>query len=51
MELLPLVFVGAGFGYWVTKRMNDRYFSRIVYALTFCLGWYLLWDGVVNLRH
>ncbi|HZK81211.1 MAG TPA: sulfite exporter TauE/SafE family protein, partial [Humisphaera sp.] len=32
MKLLPLVFVGAGFGYWVTKRMNDRYFSRIVYA-------------------
>ncbi|HWE01420.1 MAG TPA: sulfite exporter TauE/SafE family protein [Tepidisphaeraceae bacterium] len=50
MKLLPLVFAGAGFGYWVTKRMNDVYFSRIVYALTFCMGWYLLWNGVVNLR-
>jgi uncharacterized membrane protein YfcA len=50
MQLLPLVFAGAGFGYWVTKRMNDKYFSRVVYALTLCMGWYLLWDGAVNLR-
>jgi uncharacterized membrane protein YfcA len=47
-KLLPLVFAGAAFGYWVTRRMNDKYFSRIVYAVTFCLGWYLLWDGITS---
>ena len=45
LKLAPLVFVGAGFGFWVTRRMNDQLFSKIVYALTFCLGWYLLVDG------
>lgn len=50
LKLLPLVFVGAGFGFWITRRMNDQLFSKIVYALTFCLGWYLLVDGVRAMR-
>ena len=44
--LLPLVFAGAGFGYWLTRQLNEKVFSKIVYALTFCLGWYLVWLGV-----
>ncbi|HET6247449.1 MAG TPA: sulfite exporter TauE/SafE family protein [Tepidisphaeraceae bacterium] len=49
LELAPLVLVGAAFGFWVTKRMNDQVFSKIVYALTFCLGWYLLVSGAMIL--
>jgi uncharacterized membrane protein YfcA len=49
-KLLPLVFAGAAFGAWVTRRMNDVLFSKIVYALTFALGWYLLFDSVRALR-
>jgi len=49
LYLLPLVFVGAGFGFWITQRMNDRIFSQVVYAATFCLGWYLLWIGIQTL--
>ena len=48
---MPLVFVGAAFGFWVTKRLNDQLFSKIVYAITFCLGWYLLVDGAWMLAH
>ena len=47
LKLLPLVFAGAAFGFWVTRRMNDQVFSKIVYALTFGLGWYLLVDGLL----
>ena len=49
-RLLPLVFAGAVFGAWVTRRMNDVLFSKIVYALTFALGWYLLFDSMLALR-
>jgi uncharacterized protein len=49
LKLLPLVLVGAGFGFWITRKMNDQLFSKIVYALTFCLGWYLLQDGMRTL--
>ena len=51
LELMPLVFVGAAFGFWVTKRLNDQLFSKIVYGITFCLGWYLLADGAWMLTH
>lgn len=49
MALLPLVFGGAAFGFWICRRLNDAAFSRIVYAVTFCLGWYLLQDGIRTL--
>lgn len=42
---VPLVLVGAVFGFWVNKRMSDKLFTRIVYAITFLLGWYILIDG------
>jgi len=51
LELLPLVFVGAAVGFWLNKRMTDRIFSNIVFALTFALGNYLLYNGLVTLGH
>lgn len=42
---LPVVYLGALAGFFIIKRMNDRTFSRIVYVLTFLLGWYVLIDG------
>jgi uncharacterized membrane protein YfcA len=50
LKTLPLVLAGAAFGFWVTRKMNDRLFSKIVYALTFVLGWYLLYIGAAGLR-
>jgi hypothetical protein len=44
-KALPLVLAGAGFGFRVTKKLNDQLFSKIVYTITFGLGWYLLVDG------
>jgi uncharacterized membrane protein YfcA len=49
LKTLPLVAAGAAFGFWVNRRLNDELFSRIVYAVTFGLGWYLLFDGVRGL--
>jgi uncharacterized membrane protein YfcA len=46
---LPLVLAGALFGFWVNRKLNDALFSKVVYVLTFLLGWYLLWDGVRDL--
>jgi uncharacterized membrane protein YfcA len=50
LKALPLVLAGAAFGFWITRKMNDQLFSKIVYALTFALGWYLLYIGVEGLR-
>ena len=44
-RFLPVVIAGAGFGWWVKSRINDRVFSAIVYSVTFVLGWYLLVDA------
>jgi uncharacterized membrane protein YfcA len=46
LKALPLVAAGAVFGFWVTRRMNDELFSKVVYVVTFLLGWYLLADGL-----
>ena len=46
---LPLVVAGAVFGFWVNRKLNDELFSKIVYVVTFLLGWYLLVDGVRGL--
>ena len=46
---LPLVAAGAVFGFWVNRKLNDELFSKIVYVVTFLLGWYLLVDGVRGL--
>lgn len=44
-RFLPVVFIGAVFGWWVKNRINDRVFSAIIYGVTFVLGWYLLVDA------
>jgi uncharacterized membrane protein YfcA len=53
IRFLPLVVVGAIFGRWLNRRMNDAIFTRIVYIVTFALGWYILTDGILRLfgRH
>jgi uncharacterized membrane protein YfcA len=49
-RFLPLVVVGAVFGFWINRRINDTVFSKVVYAITFGLGWYILLRGVSALR-
>ena len=51
LESLPLVFVGAIFGLWLNKRINDKLFTKLVYIITFLLGWYILYDGIHGLPH
>src|SRR2546423_6003399 len=33
LSFMPLVIVGALFGYWVNRRINDRIFTNIVYVI------------------
>ena len=49
LKFLPLVVVGAIFGFWVNKRLSDKLFTKVVYILTFLLGWYILIDGSLSL--
>jgi uncharacterized protein len=52
-RFLPLVVVGAILGRWLNRRISDKIFTRIVYIVTFALGWYILADGILRLfgRH
>lgn len=45
LYLSPLVVAGALFGFWVNRKLNDELFAKVVYLLTFVLGWYLIWDA------
>lgn len=49
IRFLPLVAIGAIFGRWLNRRLNDRLFTNIVYIVTFALGWYILTDGILRL--
>jgi uncharacterized membrane protein YfcA len=49
LQFLPLVLAGAAFGLWLNRRIADRWFSRIIYVVTFLLGWYILYEGIVGL--
>ena len=49
VQFLPLLLIGAGLGLWLNRRLNDRWFSRIIYVVTFLLGWYILKDGIFGL--
>jgi uncharacterized protein len=51
LQFVPLVAAGAVTGLWLNRRMNDVIFTRVVYFLTFCLGWYVLWEGTWILIH
>lgn len=46
VKFLPLVVIGALLGFWINKRISDKLFTKIVYLLTFLLGWYILYDGI-----
>jgi hypothetical protein len=50
---LPLVVLGAIAGRLINRRLSDLWFTRIVYIVTFALGWYILADGILRLfgRH
>jgi uncharacterized membrane protein YfcA len=49
LRFVPLVLLGAVFGFWVNRRINDRLFTKWVYAITFALGWYILVRGLGGL--
>jgi uncharacterized protein len=49
VKFLPLVLAGALFGRWINRRLSDRLFTKVVYAITFMLGWYILIDGISQL--
>jgi hypothetical protein len=49
LRFLPLVLAGALFGRWLNRRLNDKVFINVVYFVTFCLGWYILIDGIKSL--
>ena len=53
LRFLPLVVIGAIVGKWLNRRMSDTLFTKIVYIVTFALGWYILADGILRLfgRH
>jgi uncharacterized membrane protein YfcA len=46
VRFAPLVLIGAVAGLWINRRLSDRTFTRIVYVVTFLLGWYILYDGL-----
>jgi len=49
LSFLPLVAAGAVLGLWLNRRLSDRIFSKVVYGITFALGWYVLADGGLRL--
>jgi uncharacterized membrane protein YfcA len=49
LRFVPLVLLGAVFGFWVNRRILDRLFTKLVYAITFALGWYILYRGCQSL--
>lgn len=51
LRFAPLVLLGALVGWFILKTMSDRVFSKIVYAATFVLGFYLLGDGLLRILH
>lgn len=46
----PCVVVGTFAGRWLTRRISDAHFARIVYTLTLVMGVYLLIKGLLDLR-
>ena len=43
------MLAGAVFGFWVNKRMSDKFFAKLLYVATFVIGWYILIDGSLSL--
>jgi uncharacterized membrane protein YfcA len=44
--LLPLAPVGVQMGVWLSRRMSDRVFYRLIYAMLAVTGGKLVWDGL-----
>jgi hypothetical protein len=51
LQFLPLVLAGAALGYAINRRVHDQLFSKLVYLITFFLGWYMLYRGLAGLNH
>ena len=51
LSFLPLVLLGALIGVQLNRRLSDQLFTRIVYFVTFALGWYILAKGLWQLAH
>jgi uncharacterized membrane protein YfcA len=49
LELAPLVFAGAIFGFWLIRKLSDQGFFRFVYIAVFLMGWYLVVESVMTL--
>jgi hypothetical protein len=49
LRFVLLVLAGAVFGFWVNRRIHDTLFTTWVYAITFVLGWYILFRGIEGL--
>ncbi len=47
--LIPAGIAGIYLGVWLQRRMDPRWFYRIIYALLFVTGSKLLYDGVIGL--
>lgn len=48
LVLIPLAPIGVLTGVWLLKRINERVFYTILYALLFVVGGKLLWDGLIG---
>ena len=48
--LIPIGIAGIYSGQWLQRRIDARWFYRIVYALLFFTGSKLLYDGINGLR-
>lgn len=46
LVLAPLAPVGVYTGVWLHRRVSDRFFFRLMYALLFVVGCKLLYDGI-----
>ena len=49
--LLPVAIVATFAGVWLVRHVPAAKFFTIIYALTFCVGLALLWDGLASLAH
>lgn len=47
LVLSPLAPIGVYAGVWLTRRVSDAFFFRLMYVLLFFVGGKLLWDGLV----
>jgi uncharacterized membrane protein YfcA len=46
LVLSPLAPVGVYTGVWLTRRVSDTFFFRLMYIMLILVGGKLLWDGL-----